>query len=80
MFLDNNKIRNRFQASRETLITLFTGALSLMFTQQLVTYLNEKLKEWNIFGVDSQVFALIFTGVALVVMVWFGLVKHPHKT
>jgi hypothetical protein len=80
MFLDNNKIRNRFQASRETLITLFTGALSLMFTQQFVTYLNEKLKEWNIFGVDSQVFALIFTGVALVVMVWFGLVKHPHKT
>lgn len=75
----NVSVRNRIQASRDTLITLFAGALSVMFTQQLVSYLNDKLREFNIWGIDSQIFALLATGIILVVLVWFGIIKQPQK-
>lgn len=68
--------RQKIKQSKETLATLFTGALSVMFTQQLTSYLNGKLAEVNVWGVDSQVFALIITGVILICLVWFGIMKQ----
>lgn len=72
-----NGLKEKASESRKYLITLFAGALSLMFTQTLVAYINSKLAEFNIFGVDSQVFELIAIGIVIVLLVWFGVLKHP---
>jgi hypothetical protein len=74
-------LKERTLESRKFLATLFAGALSLMFTQTLATYINGKLNEFNIFGVDPQIFELFAIGVLLVVLVWFGVVKSssPQK-
>ena len=79
MFTDS--LKERVSESRKFLATLFAGALSLMFTQTLATYLNGKLNEFNIFGLDPQIFELIAIGVLLVLLVWFGVLKHssPQK-
>ena len=75
MNVSKEGVRQKLHHSRETLVTLFAGALSIMFTQQLVAYLNDKLREWNILGVDSQLWALLFTGSVLVLLIWFGVLK-----
>ena len=72
-----NGLKERASESRKFLATLFAGALSLMFTQTLVAYLNTKLNAFNIFGLDPQIFELIAIGVLLVLLVWFGVLKHP---
>ena len=69
-------LRDRASESRKFLATLFAGALSLMFTQTLATYLNSKLNDFNIFGLDPQIFELIVIGILLVFLVWFGVLKH----
>ncbi len=72
------ELRAKVGRSRDTLVALFTGALSLMFTQTLVSYLNSKLYDFNVFGVDPPVFELVLIGAVLVLLVWFGIVKRPQ--
>jgi hypothetical protein len=73
-------LREKASESRKYLVTLFAGALTLMFTQTLVGYLNSKFNEFNIFGIDSQIFELIAIGVVIMLLVWFGVLKHPKQT
>lgn len=73
-------LKERVNESRSYLATLFAGALSLMFTQTLVTYLNGKLNEFNVFGLDPQIFELIAIGIVVTLLVWFGVLKHPDKS
>jgi len=80
MFTKIGGLKERASESRKFLATLFAGALSLMFTQTLATYLNGKLNEFNVFGIDPQIFELLAIGVLLVLLVWFGVLKHsPQK-
>lgn len=75
-----NGFKERASESRKFLATLFAGALSLMFTQTLAAYLNSKLNDFNIFGLDPQIFELLAIGILLILLVWFGVLKHsPQK-
>ena len=75
-----NGLKERASESRKYLVTLFAGALTLLFTQTLTSYLNSKLSEINIFGLDTQIFELAAIGIVIVLLVWFGELKHPKQT
>jgi hypothetical protein len=64
-----DNLKDKATQSTSILVVLFTGVLSTIFSQQLIAYLNEKMKEFNVWVVDPQVFALIFTGSLLIVLV-----------
>lgn len=65
----------RFSEVRKTMLSLFVGALTVIFSQTLVTYLNIKLQSITVVGIDFQVFELILLGAIILVLAYFGLLK-----
>lgn len=72
------ELKKKAKDSKEVLTTLFAGALSIMFTQMIVTILNEKLKEINVWGIDSLYFGAGVVGSLLLLLVWFGIIKQKR--
>ena len=68
--------KQKLSHTKDYIFLLLISALTLLFTQSLSKYISDKLLNYNIFGIDSQLFIIIAIGGIIIVLVYVGIVKE----
>lgn len=80
IFMKNTETaKEKINRTREYFSYLFISVLSLLFVTTLKDWLTLKLQEINIFGIDSTIFELIVLVIAIIIAIYFGLIKEGRK-